>query len=154
MKVLLLALALAVMLPGLGWALPVVIVTDTGCDATQTQCPPGSVMNCSASRFVVESTGIYYFDTWTACTAGNCWDCAACAEVYETNTGTLIGSCKSGDCLAGQCQNECKVTLTAGVSYTLAVCLRPCQVTTGCSHCGNDCLAKACIHPLSDPHCW
>ena len=124
--------------------------TDTGCESAN--CPNDN--SCTTYTFTAACTGTYYFDAWTTCTHGGCYECRSCATVYKVS-GDYIGNCHSLNCSlpAKQCYYTCTVQLEQGTQYNLVVCLEHCP-DSDCDQCGADCTAHGCLRTRTSPSCF
>ena len=118
-----------------------VSVDDVTCSAT-SNCENSS--DCKVVKFTAPCTQAYSLEAIMTCTGPGttCVSCQACATVIDAGGGNPAGTHTN-------CQNPCtqtiSVNLTAGHSYDLYVCLKPCGEGS-CNSCPASCYATARIH--------
>lgn len=105
------------------------------------------------STFTVPCTASYKFVAKVICSnpADPCTSCESCVYVYPTaDPGNVLGWCHTTHCDQGECATVCtNVVLTAGVNYTLSVCLVPCPgwiPPRTCDDCRESCKAYGCVY--------
>ena len=127
-------------------------VGDVGCVPGEcTALPPDG---STSGTFTVPCTASYKFVAKTICTGGTagCSHCQSCVYIYATaDPNTILYRCHTVNCATGSCVYQCTpdIALTAGVNYTMSVCLVVCpghNPPWTCDDCGTSCKAYGCVY--------
>jgi hypothetical protein len=125
-------------------------VSDAGCASGECTFLP--LDSSTASRFTVPCTASYKFVSKVICSngIGECTHCESCVYIYPTSDpNNILYRCHTVNCATGSCAYQCTpdVSLTAGVSYTMSVCLVVCPgMGWTCDDCGASCTAYGCLY--------
>jgi hypothetical protein len=119
----------------------ILAVTDNTCTAGQ-ECAGPSGQGCNSTTFSLPTRRDINLCASIKCTTTNCVYCLSVAYICDSN-GIVMG-CAYNNC-SDNCDEGCQLVedLPAG-SYTLYSCKLDCT-NEDCSHCTNDCVAKAQI---------
>jgi hypothetical protein len=115
---------------------------DTSC----TQCVPGSGTVCSSDFQVPVSGGYNLYGNVKPPAGWPCGHCQACVKLYQG--GSLLQHIETPCGGQGSCASEIdNISLSTGVTYTLCVCLIPCnrEGQHTCQTCGQGYEAIGCI---------
>ena len=132
----------------------IAVVSDQGCDVNH-DCE--STTNCTGTNFTVPVTGDYCLKIRTECSEeDDCKYCQACANVYDRSNIVNGSNCHMNPCEGcdQDCGGDC-FELETGITYTLYVCLSPCQIGVNprdCDDCPDDsqCKAYAALYKEGD----
>jgi hypothetical protein len=146
MKYLFLLLSLTLLLPLTVFAQQEVTLGDFSC-SRDVDCR--SMRNCESTTFVASNTGWYFLGATTVCTPTPMTKyCTAVVCLRDELTGTYIAEIQSNEdagCKPRTDYVSTTVNLTAGRTYRMTVCLKPCDGSgcgTGDSDCHPDCYGK------------
>ena len=135
----------------------VVTGIDHACFNGNTNCSNDS--GCNVQSFTAACTGDYLIDAWTFCGSSDCSKCAACVYVTKHSGTERLGNLTctalgTDACQAEVCHRTCgPITLYAGQSYDLHVCLTYCPDNP--NHCdGCACPASGCARHGQTAPCW
>lgn len=122
-------------------------VTSSEC-ISGTMCGNACGARCQSTTFQVPTTGQYILYASVKCAYTHCGHCQSCANILEGNVNRahVISHCGDEAPCTGD-NSGSPPTLTAGVTYTLCVCLFPCPSESNeCTVCGTSgCEAIACV---------